>query len=72
MTEALKEIGVDLGHRRVGRLMRENGIGATTDSDHAFNIAPDLLDRDATADRPNRKWAGDISSIRTRRGWLHR
>ena len=51
MTEELKEVGVDVGHRRVGRLMRENGIvvertrkfKATTDSDHTFNIAPNLL-----------------------------
>ena len=26
MTEELKEVGIDVGHRRVGRLMRENGI----------------------------------------------
>lgn len=26
MTEELKEVGVDVGHRRVGRLMRENRI----------------------------------------------
>ena len=26
MTEELKEIGLDVGHRRVGRLMRQNGI----------------------------------------------
>jgi putative transposase len=42
-----------------------------TDSDHTFNIAPNLLDRDFTADRPNRKWAGDISYIWTREGWLY-
>ena len=79
MTEELKEVGVDVGHRRVGRLMRENGIvvertrkfKATTDSDHTFNIAPNLLDRDFTADRPNQKWAGDISYVWTREGWLY-
>ena len=79
MTEELKEVGVDVGHRRVGRLMRENGIfvertrkfKATTDSDHTFNIAPNLLDRDFTADRPSQKWAGDISYIWTREGWLY-
>ena len=79
MTEELKEVGVDVGHRRVGRLMRENGIvvertrkfKATTDSDHTFNIAPNLLDRDFTAERPNQKWAGDISYIWTREGWLY-
>ena len=36
-----------------------------------FNIAPNLLDRDFTADRPNQKWAGDISYIWTREGWLY-
>jgi len=79
MTEELKEVGIDVGHRRVGRLMRENGIvvertrkfKATTDSDHTFNIAPNLLDRDFTADRPNQKWASDISYIWTREGWLY-
>ena len=79
MTEELKEVGVEVGHRRVGRLMRENGIvvertskfKATTDSDHTFNIAPNLLGRDFTADRPNQKWAGDISYIWTRESWLY-
>ena len=79
MTEELKKIGLDVGHRRVGRLMRENGISVvrtrkhkvTTDSDHKFNIAPNLLDRDFMADAPNRKWAGDISYVWTREGWLY-
>ena len=43
----------------------------TTDSDHTFNITPNLLDRDFAADRPNQKWAGDISYIWTREGWLY-
>ncbi|WP_150007467.1 IS3 family transposase, partial [Iodidimonas nitroreducens] len=38
---------------------------------HRFNIAPNLLDRDFTADRPSQKWAGDISYIWTREGWLY-
>ena len=33
----------------------------TTDSNHKFNIAPNLLDRDFAAEQPNQKWAGDIS-----------
>ena len=49
--------------------MRQNGISVvrarkhkvTTDSDNKFNIAPNLLDRNFTADEPNQKWAGDIS-----------
>jgi transposase InsO family protein len=29
---------------------------ATTDSNHRFNIAPNLLDRDFSASAPNQKW----------------
>lgn len=79
MTEELKELGLDVGHRRVGRLMKENAIcvvrtrkyKATTDSDHRFNIAPNLLERDFSASGPDQKWAGDISCIWTREGWLY-
>ena len=79
MTEELKELGLAVGHRRIGRLMRENGIcvvrtrkyKATTNSNHRFNISPNLLDRDFSASRPNQKWAGDITYIWTREGWLY-
>jgi putative transposase len=79
MTAELKELGLNVGHRRVGRLMRENGLSAvrtrkykaTTDSNHDFTVAPNLLNRDFTANIPNQKWAGDISYIWTREGWLY-
>lgn len=79
MTEELKELGFDVGHRRVGRLMKAHDIKVirtrkykrTTDSNHSFNIAPNLLDRDFTAYAPNQKWAGDISYIWTGEGWLY-
>lgn len=79
MTEELKELGLDIGHRRVGRLMRQNGISVvrthkyklTTDSNHKFNIAPNLLNRNFLADRRNQKWVVDISYIWTREGWLY-
>ena len=71
MTDELKEIGLNIGHRRVSRLMRQNGISVirtrkhkvTTDSNHKFNIAPNILDRNFIADQPNQKWAGDITYI---------
>ena len=79
MTEELKELGLAVGHRRVGRLMKQNGIRivrtrkykATTDSNHEFNIFPNLLDQDFFASGPNQKWAGDISYIWTQEGWLY-
>jgi len=43
----------------------------TTDSNHKFNVAPNLLGRNFTAGGPNQKWAGDITYIWTREGWLY-
>ena len=79
MTAELNELGFDVGERRVGRLMKENGIFAvrtkkykrTTDSNHTIDVAPDLLDQDFSATGPNQKWAGDISYIWTGEGWLY-
>ena len=79
MTEELFEIGLGLGHRRVGSLMRQNGKSVvitlkhkvTTNSVHEFNIAPNLPGRDFSADQPNQKWADDISYVWTRDGWVY-
>ena len=79
MTAELRELGFDVGHCRIGCLMRDNSIRAvrtrkykrTTDSNHGFNIAPNLLDRDFEAAVPNEKWADDISYIWTGEGWLY-
>lgn len=46
-------------------------FGRTTDSRHASPTAPNLLDRDFTATRPNQKWVAEISDVWTREGWLH-
>lgn len=79
MTYELRDHGLAIGRRRVARLMRENGLRArqkrrfkrTTDSLHAFPIAPNLLDQDFTATGPNQKWGADISYVWTREGWLY-
>lgn len=71
MTGELHEMGLRVGHRRIGRLMRMNGIKTvrtqkykvTTDSNHAFKIAPNLLDQDFTADGPNQKCLSVNASI---------
>ena len=34
MTEELKELGFDVGHRRIGRLMRQNGISVVRTRKH--------------------------------------
>ena len=43
----------------------------TTDSRHDFPIAPNLLDRNFTANAPNRIWLADITYVETDQGWLY-
>jgi len=79
MTVELKELGFAVSERRIGRLMRENGLFAirsrrykrTTDSNHDLSVYPNLLDRDFKAQNPNEKWAVDISYLWTAEGWLY-
>ena len=79
MIKELNELGLRVGHRRVGRLMRQNAIDAvrthkfkaTTYSDHTFNIAPNLLKQDFAASQINQKWAGDITDVWPREGWAY-
>jgi putative transposase len=63
----LVEDGERISEKRVGRLMREEGIVArarrrfkvTTMSDHDQPVAANVLDRQFTAARPNQRWVGD-------------
>lgn len=65
--------------KRVKRIMDENGVfskhkvkfKATTNSNHPYPIAPNLLNQDFTASYPNEKWVGDITYIQTNEGWLY-
>ena len=71
MTKELKKAGLDIGERRVGRLIKLNGIRpvrtrrhkVTTESRHFLGVAANVLNRDFVANAPYRKWAGDISYI---------
>ena len=79
MTRELRDQGLAVGRRRTARLMRENGLRArqkrrfkrTTDSEHFWPVAPNLLDQDFAATGPNQKWGADISYVWTRKGWLY-
>ena len=79
VTKDLRESGHCCGEQRVARLMREHGIKAktvrrfrvTTNSQHAFPVAPNLLARQFTVSRPNAVWVSDITYIWTTEGWLY-
>jgi putative transposase len=76
----LRREGRRHSRRRIARLMRAMGLVAqqgrrrtprTTDSRHALPIAPNLLDRDFTAERPDTVWLADLSYIPTGEGFLY-
>jgi len=77
--QELRAQGCDVGHKRVERLMRENGVVArfprrrptTTVRDEADLVAENILDRQFKTGAPDQVWVGDITYIRTLEGWLY-
>ena len=75
----LREEGHHVSRKRVARLMREEGLEgrrkrrfrATTDSNHRFPVAPNVLMRDFEVDAPNTAWVTDITYLATLEGWLY-
>jgi putative transposase len=75
----LRREGRRVGRNRIARLMRRHRIQArqkrrfrkTTDSNHAFPLAPNLLARQFTATAPNQVWLADITCLPTLEGWLY-
>jgi putative transposase len=74
--KAARRAGHDIGRDQVGRLMRTLGIQGirrgrrvrTTRPDERADRAPDLVERDFTADRPNRLWVTDLTFVPTWQG----
>ena len=79
----LRALGFRCGKTRVARLMREAGLSAksapafrpaTTQSSHDEPVAPNVVDRQfslASNPAPDVTWAGDITYIPTKEGWLY-
>jgi transposase InsO family protein len=75
----LREDGHRVSRKRVARLMRDLGLEgrrkrrfrATTDSQHRFPVAPNLLMRDFDVEAPNTAWVTDITYLATVEGWLY-
>jgi len=73
----LREEGTRIGRKRVARLMRSQGlVGVTrrrfcvTTTHGDGRQAPDLVDRDFTAEGPNKLWVADITYVPTWSGFL--
>jgi putative transposase len=75
----LRDEGWRVNHKRVGRLMALEGLqGAsrrkkwrTTKRDKDARPAPDLVDRNFAADRPDQLWVADITYVPTWSGFLY-
>jgi len=75
----LRDEGVLVNHKRVGRLMQLDGLVGisrrkkhrTTKRDPDARPAPDLVERDFTAAGPDQLWVADITYVPTGSGFLY-
>ena len=77
--ELREAYGVRVGRKRVARLMRRAGLRGvqkrrfwcTTRSGKPKRWAPDLVERNFVADRPDALWVADVTYVPTALGWLY-
>jgi len=76
--DALKDVGVAVGRKRVSRLMRANGIVAEPYRRMKWKrpfktatAAENLVRRQFCVPEPNRVWAADMTAFWTGSGWVH-
>ena len=77
--QQLRDEGVQIGYKRVVRLMKRAKLIAryrthrvvTTRADPTATPAENVLDRDFEAEAPNQKWVCDVTYIATAAGWLY-
>ena len=80
VTMDLRKVGISCSENRVARLMKKAGFKGRTRRKFIPRwsapatrgvIAPNLLDRQFEAIRPNEKWVSDITYVWSREGWLY-
>lgn len=76
----LADAGVNVGRKRVARLMRAAEIVgchrrkrsfSITRQNPAADVAPDRVDRKFVATEPNQLWVADVTYVPTVQGWLY-
>ena len=73
-------LGIQVGLHRIERLMRmqalrarprRRGLPLDQGKRSTACVAPNVLEREFQADRPNQKWVADFTYIWTAEGWLY-
>jgi transposase InsO family protein len=79
MAKALQAEGCAVGRAQARRLMQDAGVSVkrrstrtpqTTDSRHGYGVALNIVDREFGVATPHTVWAGDLTYLWTREGWL--
>jgi len=80
MAKQLQAEGFAVGRAKARRVMQDVGIAVrrrtrrgpvTTDSQHCYPVAPNLLGRQFEVEKPDHAWVGDITYVWTAEGWLY-
>ncbi len=80
ITVEIRKRGIQISRPRVARIMKKANIRSvvhkrfriqTTDSNHNYPIAKNLLDRDFSPEKTSKAWVSDITYIKTLEGWLY-
>lgn len=80
ITKQLNKEGSCYGKNRIARIMQKNNIRAktkkkfkitTTNSNHKYPVAPNILNQNFRVRELNQVWVSDITYIYTCEGWLY-
>ena len=80
ITQELRKSGIQISRPRVARIMKAANIKSivhkkfkvvTTDSNHNYPVAENLLNRNFTLSTIGKAWVSDITYIKTLEGWLY-
>jgi len=77
--QAMRDSGYRVNHKRIARLMRQNGLQSqvskqfkrTTQRCADRLASPNLLQQNFQTNGPNRVWLSDITYVGTNEGWLY-
>jgi len=77
--QELKRVGIICSRSKVARSMKRQGLRSivkkkfvpTTDSKHSEPVAPNILNRQFTFEKPDQCWVSDITYLASQSGWLY-